>query len=81
MNYSKKSPPPTPRRIVRIRLGATASQALDEVGLPAFGVCGCERTADGTGAWILYLAETRHPRAQECIAIMRNAAELEKKTV
>jgi hypothetical protein len=77
----KKSPPPKPRRIVRIRLGATASQALDAVGLPAFAVCGCERSQDGSQQWILYLSEPRHPAALEAaIAIMRNAAQLENQT-
>jgi uncharacterized caspase-like protein len=77
----KKPPPPKPQKIVRIRLGATASQALDDTGLPAFGVVGAERAQDGSQHWILYLAETRHPAAlQAAIAIMRNASQIENQT-
>jgi hypothetical protein len=77
----KKPPPPKPRRIVRIRLGATASQALDAVGLPAFGVVGAERAQDCPQQWILYLAEPKHPAAlQAAIAIMRNASQIENKS-
>ena len=80
MNYSKKSPP-RPRRIVRIRLGNAASQALDAVGLPAFAVCGAERAQDGSQQWILYLCEPKHPAGlQAAIALMANAAQLENQT-
>jgi len=72
---SKKKPPPTPRKIIRIMLGEAASQALDETGLPAFAVCGCERSPDKPRRWILYLAETRHPAAQAAIAMMRTTAQ------
>jgi hypothetical protein len=71
---SKKKPPPTPRKIVRIQLGETASQALDETGLPAFAVCGCERPPGQPRRWIIFLAETRHPAAQAAIEMMRTAA-------
>lgn len=72
---SKKLPPPTPRKIIRIMLGETASQALDDIGLPAFAVCGCERPEGQPRRWVLYLAETRHPAAQAAIAMMRTTAQ------
>ena len=72
---SKKKPPPTPRKIIRIMLGENASAMLDDTGLPAFAVCGCERPEGQPRRWILYLAETHHPAAQAAIAMMRATAE------
>jgi hypothetical protein len=72
---SKKKPPPTPRKIVRIQLGEAASQALDETGLPAFAICGCEPPPGQPRRWIIYLAETRHPQAQVAIELLRTTAE------
>ena len=72
---TKKKPPPKPKKIIRIALGESASQALDETGLPAFAVCGCERSAGQPRRWILYLAETRHPAAMQAIEIMKTTAE------
>jgi hypothetical protein len=72
---SRKQPPPKPKKIIRIMLGEATSQALDETGLPAFAVCGCERPAGQPRRWILYLAETRHPAAMQAIEIMKTAAE------
>jgi hypothetical protein len=78
---SRKQPPPKPKKIIRIILGESASQALDETGLPAFAVCGCERPAGQPKRWILYLAETRHPAAMQAIEIMKAAAENQNKTI
>lgn len=77
---TKKKPPPKPKKIVRVALGESASQALDETGLPAFAVCGCERPAGQPKRWILYLAETRHPAAMQAIEIMKAAAENQNHT-
>jgi hypothetical protein len=71
---SRKQPPPKPKKIIRIMLGEATSQALDETGLPAFAVCGCERPAGQPKRWILYLAETRNPAAMKAIEIMKQAA-------
>lgn len=80
--FPKQKSAPRPRRIVRIKLGSIASKTLDEVGLPAFGVLGAERSQDDASAWILYLAEPKHPAALEAaIEIMKTAAELENKTL
>ncbi|PAW59830.1 MAG: hypothetical protein B9S37_12230 [Verrucomicrobiia bacterium Tous-C3TDCM] len=78
---TKKKPPPKPNKIVRVALGESASQALDETGLPAFAVCGCERPAGQPRRWILYLAETRHPAAMQAIEIMKTAAENQNQTI
>ena len=67
---SKKAPT-APRQIVRIALGETASRILDDTGLPAFGVIGCERQQGEPRKWILYLCEPRHESAQAAIEIMK----------
>jgi hypothetical protein len=69
---SKKA---TPKKIVRIMLGESASAMLDETGLPAFAVCGCERSKDQPRKWIIYLCETRHPAAHAAIELMKTEAE------
>jgi hypothetical protein len=66
---------PIPKKIIRILLGEQASAALDETGLPAFAVCGCERPPGQPRRWTIYLAEIRHPAAQAAIEMMRTAAE------
>jgi hypothetical protein len=71
---SKKGSP-IPKKIIRIPLGEAASQALDETGLPAFAICGCERPPGQPRRWIIYLAETRHPQAQAAIELLRTTAE------
>lgn len=71
---SRKKSPPIPRKIVRILLGETSSKLLDETGLPAFAVAGCERSPGQPTRWILYLAENRHPAAQQAIEILKTAA-------
>ena len=74
---SKKPRPVIPRRIVRIALGATASAALDETGLPAFGIVGCERPPGQPRRWVIYLAELRHPAAMEAIQLLNTTADKE----
>jgi hypothetical protein len=64
----------TPRQIIRVELDAATSQTLDALGLPAFGVCHCERTRGHPRRWMLYLAELRHPAAQEAIHALKEAA-------
>jgi len=73
-NIPTKKGSPIPKKIIRIPLGEAASQALDETGLPAFAVCGCERPPGQPRRWIIFLAETRHPAAQAAIEMMRTAA-------
>jgi hypothetical protein len=73
-NIPTKKGSPIPKRIIRIPLGETASQALDEIGLPAFAVCGCERPPGQPRRWIIYLAETRHPAAMQAIELLKTAA-------
>jgi hypothetical protein len=78
---SRKQPPPKPKKIVRIALGESASQALDETGLPAFAIAGCERHPDKPRRWVIYLAELRNPAAMEAIEIMNTAAEKQNQTI
>ena len=73
-NVPTKKGSPIPKKIIRIPLGEQASAALDETGLPAFAICGCERPPGQPRRWIIYLAETRHPAAQAAIEMMRTAA-------
>jgi hypothetical protein len=73
-NLPSKKGSPIPKKIIRIPLGEQASAALDETGLPAFAICGCERPPGQPRRWIIYLAETRHPQAQVAIEMMRSAA-------
>jgi hypothetical protein len=77
---SRKPPPPKPKKIIRIMLGEATSQALDETGLPAFAVCGCERHPDKPRRWVIYLAELRNPAAMQAIEIMKTAAENQNQT-
>lgn len=78
---TKKKPPPKPKKIVRIALGESASQALDETGLPAFAIAGCERHPDKPRRWLIYLAELSNPAAMQAIEIMKAAAENQNKTI
>lgn len=63
---------PKPRKIVRIQLGETSSRLLDEIGIPAFGVCGCEPDPSNRRRWILYLAEL--PAAADAIEALKKTA-------
>lgn len=73
-NIPSRRTRPTPKKIVRILLGEASSKLLDDTGLPAFGVCGCEREAGKPTRWVLYLAETRHPSAQQAIELIKSTA-------
>ena len=75
-----KKPRPKPKKIVRIALGESASQALDETGLPAFAIAGCERHPDKPRRWVIYLAELSNPAAMQAIEIMKAAAENQNHT-
>jgi hypothetical protein len=74
-NIPTKKGSPIPKKIIRIPLGEQASAALDETGLPAFAICGCERPPGQPGRWIIYLAETQHPAAMQAIELLRTTAE------
>ena len=78
---TKKKPPPKPKKIVRIALGESASQALDETGLPAFAIAGCERHPDKPRRWVIYLAELSNPAAMQAIEIMKAAAENQNQAI
>ena len=73
-NIPTKKGSPIPKKIIRIPLGELASASLDEIGLPAFAICGCERTEGQPRRWIIFLAEIRHPAAQAAIELLRTAA-------
>jgi len=73
-NIPTKKGSPIPKKIIRIPLGQQASAALDEIGLPAFAICGCERPPGQPRRWIIYLAASRHPAAMQAIELLKTAA-------
>jgi hypothetical protein len=77
-NIPTKKGSPIPKKIIRILLGEQASAAIDETGLPAFALCGCERLDGQPRRWVIYLCETRHPQAQVAIELLRTTAENQK---
>jgi hypothetical protein len=74
-NLPSKKGSPIPKRIFRIPLNEACSAALDETGLPAFGIIGCERIAGHPRRWLIYVCEPRHPAALlAAVEIMKTAA-------
>lgn len=61
----KKKSHPTPKKLIRILLGESASRALDESGCRAFAIVGKEASQEHPGRWLIHLRDASHLAAQD----------------